>query len=130
VADLTHPPAARFHHGIDFSRAFDRGQKAAGRHLVVLVRPRGRTPEGTVRCARLGVMVSVKAVKRAVDRHRIKRWAREVFRVRCKERLSGWDLMILLRSAPPDHAAFDAEALQLLDRAITAQPEGRGRRRR
>lgn len=129
MPDQTHPPPARFHHGIDFSRAFDRGQKAAGRHLVVLVRPRGRTPEGGMRCARLGVMVSVKAVKLAVDRHRIKRWARELFRLRFKERLAGWDLMLLLRSAPADHAAFDGEVGQLLDRAMQAKPEGRGRRR-
>lgn len=97
---------------------------------MVLVRPRGRPAPGTLRCARLGVMVSVKAVKLAVDRHRIKRWARELFRVKLKERLAGWDLMVLLRSAPPDHAAFDAEAMHLLERAMAAQPEGRARRRR
>lgn len=130
VPDQTHPPAARFHHGVDFSRAFDRGQKAAGRHLVVLVRPRGRTPEGKPRCGRLGVMISVKAVKLAVDRHRIKRWARELFRLRFKDAVDGWDLMLLLRSAPLDHATFIDEVVQLLGRAMAAQPEGRGRRRR
>lgn len=130
MSDQTLPPAARFHHGVDFSRAFDRGQKAAGRHLVVHLRPRGRTQEGAPRCARLGVMVSVKAVRLAVGRHAVKRWARELFRTRLKERLAGWDLMILLRSAPPDHAAFTAETMQLLDRAQAAQPDGRGRRRR
>jgi ribonuclease P protein component len=125
MPDQGFPPEARFHHGRDFSRCFDRGQKGAGRCCVVQVRPRGRGPGNATPCARLGVMVPVKAARLAVRRHAIKRWARELFRVRLQERLAGWDMMILLRSDPPDHAAFDAEVLALLDRAMAAKAEGR-----
>ena len=63
--------------------------------------------------------------KLSVRRHQVKRWARELFRLRLKERLAGWDLMLLLRSDPADHATFDAEVLSLVDRALAAKPEGR-----
>ena len=122
------PPAARFHHGIDFSRAFDRGQKAGGRHCQVLVRPRGRQPDGHARCGRLGVMVSTKVAALAVRRHALKRWVRELFRVRLQDRLDGWDCAVVFRSDPPDHAACDAEVLALVERALGAKAEGRRRR--
>lgn len=129
-ADRSLPPAARFHHGIDFSRAFDRGQKAGGRHCQVLLRPRGRHADGGQRCARLGIMVSTKVAALAVRRHTLKRWVRELFRTRLKQRLAGWDCAVVFRSDPPDHAACDAEVLALLDRALAAPAEGRARRRR
>lgn len=128
MPDLGLPPAARFHHGGDFSRAFDRGQKAGGRHCQVLLRPRGRTQEGRARCARVGIMVSTKVAPLAVRRHTLKRWVRELFRTRLKERLDGWDCAVVFRSDPPDHQACDAEVLALVERALTAKAEGRRRR--
>jgi ribonuclease P protein component len=122
------PPPARFHHGIDFTRAFDRGQKAGGRFCQVLLRPRGKTQDGGGRCARLGVMVSTKVAPLAVRRHMLKRWVRELFRVRLKERLDGWDCAVIFRSDPPDHAQCDAEILALIERASVAKAEGRRRR--
>jgi ribonuclease P protein component len=122
------PPAARFHHGIDFTRAFDRGQKAGGRFCQVLLRPRGRQQDGRGRCARLGVMVSTKVAALAVRRHALKRWVRELFRLRLKERLDGWDCAVVFRSDPPDHAACDAEVMALVERALAAKAEGRRRR--
>jgi ribonuclease P protein component len=122
------PPPARFHHGIDFTRAFDRGQKAGGRFCQVLLRPRGKTQDGAGRCARLGVMVSTKVAPLAVRRHMLKRWVRELFRVRLKERLDGWDCAVIFRSDPPDHAQCDAEILALIERASVAKAEGRRRR--
>lgn len=126
--DQTLPPAARFHHGIDFSRAFDRGQRAGGRHCQVLVRPRGRQQDGSARCARIGIMVSTKVAPTAVRRHALKRWVRELFRTRLKGRLDGWDCAVVFRSDPPDHAACDTEVAQLVERAMAAKPEGRRRR--
>lgn len=127
VADQSHPPAARFHHGLDFSRAFDRGQKAGGRHCLVLVRPRGRTQSGAPRCARLGIMVSTKVAALAVRRHQLKRWVRELFRTRLKERLDGWDCAVVFRSDPPDHQACAAEVEALVGKALAAQADGRKR---
>lgn len=128
MSDQGLPPAARFHHGIDFSRAFDRGQKAGGRCCQVLVRPRGRQGDGAARCGRLGVMVSTKVAPLAVRRHLLKRWVRELFRTRLKPRLEGWDCAVVFRSDPPDHAACDAEVLALVERALGAKAEGRRRR--
>jgi ribonuclease P protein component len=128
ATDQSLPPAARFHHGVDFSRAFDRGQKAGGKHCQVLIRPRGRMQDGNQRCARLGIMVSTKVASLAVRRHTLKRWVRELFRTRLKERLDGWDCAVVFRSDPPDHATCDAEVLALLERAQNAKPEGRRRR--
>lgn len=128
VADQRLPPAARFHHGIDFSRAFDRGQRAAGRWCQVLVRPRGAAAGGASRPARLGVMISTKVAKAAVRRHQIKRWVRELFRLRMKERLAGWDCAVVFRADPPDHPSCDREVLALAERALAARAEGRRRR--
>lgn len=44
--------------------------------------------------ARLGLAVSKKQVKRAVDRNRIKRLIREVFRHR-RDSLKGYDLVVM-----------------------------------
>ena len=74
-------------------------------------------------------MVSVKTAPLAVRRHLIKRWGRELFRTTLQQRLLGYDLAIVMRSDPPDHAAFDAEVLALIDKALLAKPEA-GRRRR
>lgn len=128
TSDQSLPAAARFHHGGDFTRAFDRGQKAGGRHCQVLLRPRGRLQDGTSRCARLGVMVSTKVAPLAVRRHTLKRWVRELFRTRLKHRLDGFDMAVVFRTDPPDHPQCDAEILALLDRALVARPEGRRRR--
>lgn len=120
------PPAMRFHHGRDYGRVFHRQQKAGGRWVVVLVAP-GR---GQGALPRLGVMISVKAVKTAVRRHQLKRWVRELFRTRLVERLGHHDLVVLFRSDPPPdaHAQLDGEILGLVPRALAqqAQPRGRG----
>lgn len=125
VPDQRLPPAARFHVGNDFTRAFNHGQRAGGRFCQVSLRPRGRLGDGRPRCARLGVMVSSKVAKTAVRRHTLKRWVRELFRTRLKERLLGWDCAVVFRADPPDHASCDAEILGLVERALAARAEPR-----
>jgi ribonuclease P protein component len=126
------PPASRLHGDRDYGRVFQRQQKSAGPHLVALLRPRpraGREPER----ARLGVMVSTKVAARAVRRHELKRWARELFRLELQESLQGWDLVLLLRKDPPadGHAVFAQEVRDQVRRALTRQPQpGDGRRER
>jgi ribonuclease P protein component len=122
-------PGERLHHGGDYSRVFNRQQKAAGRWCVLLLRPRSAR-EG--RTARLGVMVPGKAVRTAVRRHRIKRWVRELFRTRLKSTLAGHDAVVLLRADPVvqgSHAQLDAELISLVARALATQahPQRRGR---
>ncbi len=130
--DQTMPPDARLHSNRDYSRVFHRQQKAAGRWVVVLVTPRSR--KGS-QLARLGVMISAKAVKTAVRRHALKRWTRELFRTRLKDQLTGHDCVVLFRTDVPagdEHRRrFDEEVAHLVRKALsaTAQPGQRGGRR-
>ncbi len=102
---------------------FNRQQKAAGRHVVVLVRPHAakEAPDG-----RIGVMVATKTARLAVRRHQLKRWVRELFRRELKTQAAGHDVVVLFRCDPPAdaHALIDQEIRQLLPKAIhsTAQP--------
>jgi ribonuclease P protein component len=126
--DESFPPWQRLHTNGDYSRVFNRQQKAAGKHAVVLVMPRSRRagPHG-----RLGVMIPNKAVKTSVRRHQIKRWVKELFRRELKDLAVGHDVVVLLRTPPPldGHAAFDDEIRHLLPKALNAGTgPGNGRR--
>lgn len=48
--------------------------------------------------ARLGVIISKRALSRAVDRNRIRRWVRECFRL-SQEELVGLDVIVLAKSS-------------------------------
>jgi ribonuclease P protein component len=121
----------RFHDARDFSRVFNRQQKSAGRHVVVLVR-RQEAKGGVAPQARLGVMVPAKAVPSAVRRHQLKRWVRELFRTRLAAGMPGLEMVVLLRADPPAdaHAAFDAEIIEQLRRANAANAQPGQQRRR
>ena len=117
----------RFHHGRDFGRAFKRQQKAAGRHVVLLLAPRGRHDAP----ARLGIMVSTKVSPLSVRRHQLKRWVRELFRTRLVTLLAGFDAVVLFRSDPPvdGHRRLDDEIQALIPKALAAKPDPNGRPR-
>jgi ribonuclease P protein component len=126
--DGTFGPGHRLHDNRDYSRVFNRQQKAAGRFVVVLVRPRDRKA-GTA--GRVGVMIAVKTAAAAVRRHQLKRWVRELFRLQLKGVLAGHDTVVLFRRDPPvdAHAELDREILALVPKALAAQPQpiqGRG----
>lgn len=79
----------------DFLRVQHGGRKVSSPHLVALFSP-GRTPR-----RRIGLVVSTK-VGNAVERNRVKRWLRELFRkerARLPERL---DFVVIARSGAPD----------------------------
>ncbi len=107
-------PSERLHDDRDYSRAFKRPRKLNGKHLSVLLSPTGRDQP-----ARLGVIVSTKVSKLAVRRHQLKRWARELFRLRLKDELRGHDVVVLFRAAPDTytHAMMDEEIVALLARS-------------
>jgi ribonuclease P protein component len=125
------PPEARLRTNRDFTRVFNRQQKAAGRHVVALVRPHDpRHP----RPPRLGIMIAVKTARLAVRRHQLKRWVRESFRLHLRPLLAGHDLVVLFRSDPPDdaeaHRRLAEELAGLVPKAVRAAPQPRpgGRR--
>lgn len=121
------PPRARLHSNRDFSRVMHRQQKAAGRHVVVLVLPRPRKLDPR---ARLGTMVSTKVAPSAVRRHQLKRWVRDLFRTRLKEALHGHDAVVLFRRDPPadGHRLLDEEICQLAAKALAASADPGARR--
>ncbi len=87
----------------EFQRVFERGLH----RRVQLEGFFARVREGTQTHARLGFALSKRSLKRAVDRNRIKRLARESFRLH-HHQLSGIDIVIMSQAdvAQADNAAI------------------------
>lgn len=80
--------------------------RSGDRYFTVLARPSGRA------AARLGLTIARRAAKRAVDRNKLKRLARESFRQ--QPALPPWDFVVLAR---PGADRADRRALrESLDR--------------
>jgi ribonuclease P protein component len=76
---------------------------------------------------RLGLAVSKKALRRAVDRNRMKRQIREAFRQR-RARLAGQDIVVMVRRevATAERATVWAALNRLLDRVAGAPAPKKG----
>jgi ribonuclease P protein component len=98
----------------EFGRVFAGAARSADRYFTVLARP-GLTPT-----ARLGLTISRRTAKRAVDRNKLKRLARESFR---HQRLPAWDFVVVSKAeaAAADkgtlRASLDAHFRRLIGRA-------------
>lgn len=93
----------------DFQFVFADAEKFANRHWTLIVRPNGKP------YPRLGLAVSKKQLPRAVWRNRIKRVAREAFRLH-KTELSGYDIVVLGRKGVQtvDNATLHKSFLHLI----------------
>ncbi|MEZ5464095.1 MAG: ribonuclease P protein component [Lysobacteraceae bacterium] len=118
----------------DFQRVFAKGRRFNSPHLQLIARPRDPVVNATdvdsetrhvaePSPARLGLTVAKRVAKRAVDRNRVKRIARDSFR-RHQHRLTGLDLVLVARGGIaelPGNALH--EALETLwQRAQTLKP--------
>lgn len=92
----------------DFRRAFATGCRSAAGPLVLISIPNGLAH------ARLGLAVSKRHVRRAIDRNRIKRLTREMFRTHAAA-VAGRDVVLLIRSTMDgwDNARFRAALIAL-----------------
>jgi ribonuclease P protein component len=75
----------------DYKYVFEQPGKSTDRYLTVLARSNGRD------FARLGLAITKKRLKRAVDRNRLKRLIRESFRHH-QSHLAGLDCVVLAKS--------------------------------
>ena len=82
-------PLQRLHTPTEFGRVFADPARSNDQYFTVLGRPNERS------IARLGLTISRRAAKRAVDRNKLKRLARESFRMH--RQLPPWDFVILAR---------------------------------
>lgn len=93
-----------------YRAALATGAAAVRRHFRLFAKPNGLAQ------ARIGIVVSRRVARRAVDRNRAKRLVREAFR-KVRHRLAGMDVVVELRRCPGREtaAAAGAEIARLLD---------------
>lgn len=92
------PRSARLTRPSEFQHVFERGRhrRLNGQGLIVRVR------ENDIQHARLGLAIAKKALRRAVDRNRVKRLIRENFRTH-QAHLPAVDIVVLVK---PEIAAM------------------------
>ena len=112
------PRSARLQRREQFSAALAAGETRARRYFTAYVKPNG-LPH-----ARIGIIASRRVARRAVDRNRMKRMVRELFRT-MPERLVGVDIVVQVRRCSPrgSSAAARAELARLLEE-FASRPRG------
>lgn len=104
----------------EFSSVFGFRRAIRGKWLMLHYQPR---PEG-LNGARLGLVVGKKQLKRAVDRNRVKRIVRDLFRLR-RDALPNCDLVVRLhaRPQPLDGKLLREDLSILLDKLHRPRPK-------
>ena len=88
--DFSFPPQLRLNKPEEFQRVFANPLKTTDKFFTILAI---QNEKGH---ARLGLAIAKKNIKRAVDRNKIKRSARESFRLN-QHQLGNWDIVVLAR---------------------------------
>jgi ribonuclease P protein component len=114
--DRGFPRAARLLKASQFRRVFQRARRVYDQNFTILARTNGEQP------SRLGLAISKKQARRAVDRNRLKRLVRESFRHH-KAALHGLDIVVMARSHALTRSNRElSEALERLWRSLASGP--------
>ncbi|MEX0915101.1 MAG: ribonuclease P protein component [Wenzhouxiangellaceae bacterium] len=97
------PREARLLSGVEFKRVFDARQVESNRYFRI------HWAERSASAPRLGLAIAKRVARRAVDRNRIRRVARETFRLR-RQQLRPADYIVLAR---PPAVTADSHMLKL-----------------
>jgi len=126
VPGATLPARIRLKTQRHFRSVYQRGQRASGDWLTVVVWPRRGEVCGS---ARLGVSVS-KEHGGAVRRNKIKRLLREAFRLERERLPTSVDVVLIPRRRPDDLplALLRRELVRLVEKALHKQPRQPRRR--
>ena len=121
-APATLPSANRLKTQQHFRRVYQRGRRAAGRWLTVVVLPRGEAGNGP----RVGLSVS-KEHGGAVRRNKLKRLFREAFRLERHQMPDHVDLVMIPRRRDENFplAELRRELVELLRKALASKPQPR-----
>lgn len=111
VMSIKFPKSARLLTESEYKEVFDLSCKSSDSLLIVLALNNGRAR------ARLGLAISRKCARRAVDRNRIKRVIREAFRL-SRAKLPGLDFVVLCRAVATEssNSALGASLLAQLEK--------------
>lgn len=90
MPDAPFPPCVRLRQAGQYKAVFARGRRQADANFTIISLPRKNGP------ARLGMVVSKKVSRLAVQRNRIKRQVRESFR-RNRQQMPALDLVVMAR---------------------------------
>ncbi len=93
----------------EFKRVFSQGNRRVGKNVIVYILP-GKQEEN-----RVGFVVK-KSVGKAVQRNKIKRRLREIWRLKGKKHISGSDVVILVKKeiSEASFAEIEQELIGLL----------------
>jgi len=106
ITDQIFPKTVRLLKPSEFQTVYKKGRWVANRELVANFKQHDRT------LSRLGITVSKKVSKKAVDRNRIKRQFREWFR---KKKQGTQPIDLILTAKPSLNARSNAEIQQSLE---------------
>ena len=115
VNDYRFPRRAHVRASAEFSRCFASGQRASGRYFrCIFLRADAGDTAAPAAGARLGMAVSRKVDKRAVERNRLRRLSREWFRQR-RRRFAPGDFIVTgkpeARGISPEQLFFDLDTI-------------------
>ncbi len=91
----------------EYTQIFKGGKRARGKYWQIIAKPNQDARP------RLGLAISKKVTRLAVDRNRFKRVARETFRL-AQGHLDNWGFVVMARNAKPTNGSeLSAELLNL-----------------